>query len=189
MVGKKGKREEGRLSKQGKNREAQDNNEEGSGTSRVFHIKNLKENEAILQQVSMQQLLNGDNESLQQAVEILQTLDVSFLLYLLSNGIIKFRLSERMLQALDKIKEQRNEMIHSSQCSVASINLALENLYNSTKDLLASCGKPFNFLEEEKEKCLRHAEANVNELHHRILSKALSSTSLFLFWCFTCCSY
>lgn len=172
MVDKKGKREEARQSKQGKNREAQDNNEEGSGKSRVFHIKNLKENEAILQKVSMQQLLKEDIESLQYAVGILQTLDVSFLLYLLSNEIIKFRLSGQVLEALDKIKEQRNEMIHSSQCSVASVNEILKNLCISMKDLLASYGKPYDFLEEEKEKCLRHAEVRDNELHHGILSKA-----------------
>ncbi|KAK4308465.1 hypothetical protein Pmani_019833 [Petrolisthes manimaculis] len=168
MVEKKGKREEDRLRKQmRRNQQAQDEDEEGRGTPRVLHIKNLNSNEAILQEVTVQQLMDGDD----QAVMILQTLDVSFLLHLLGNEIIQFRLSEAVLEALTEIKKQRNEMIHGNQSSKPSVEEALQKLCTSISDLLASRGKSFNFVEEKKEQCRSHTEVRYPQLHRKVFQR------------------
>lgn len=75
---------------------------------RQKQICNIKDNETVLSQVTVEDMLNADYKQ----CDILRGLDLIFMLNVITNEIINYTLSDPVLEAMYEIKDIRNILYH-----------------------------------------------------------------------------
>ncbi|XP_071540982.1 uncharacterized protein [Panulirus ornatus] len=148
-VHQRGKREQKKRKGKSVCCEDDDNSEPISSTSRPLHLNNLNDNKDILSKVNISQLL--DTSFSREAHENLKDLDVTFLLNFLSNDILRFPLDSQIYNAVNEIKEIRNDVFHSgSRIEYSDVHQKLNDLCDATGLIHSYLGESKDDLERMK---------------------------------------
>lgn len=145
----KGKKKKGQGGS-GTNSQSQENS---SHNRRSQQITNIKENEYILSQVTVEDLLDANEKC-----KVLMDLDLIFILNVIINETIKYTLSDSLLEAIIQIKDIRKVVFHPRYSfSEDAFDKNLKGLVKATYILYKHLGYSLEQVDEKENACRKEA--------------------------------
>lgn len=148
--------------------------EEPSSSSKTSHLNNLKYNEEDLTSIQVGQLLQEEGEA-SSAIQRLSNLDSTFLLWVLTNEILEFPLTQEVNETLASLKDIRNSVYHRDSYKNSNKNVPelLHQLCTKTKFLCQYLGKD--------DACFQNYIFNTPSSFSPVFSKLTTIPLIFLF--------
>ena len=129
-------------------------------------MQNLREKEKILVKLNVHNLLERDKE----ACRALHELDLNFILNIILNDIISFKLDQRVREALCKLKKMRQKLVHANyNFTEVDFEENLSCLVESVTVIHDALHLPETELQQHIQLCREEAKSG-NKVHE-ILSK------------------
>lgn len=132
-------------------------------------LNNLKENEDILSKVFVSQLLTSTCND--EALKHIKELDLTFLLYLLTNDILQFPLDQKLFEAINQIKRIRNDVFHKgSSYKFHDVVKTLNLLSDATQEIYNYSGVNTN-IDKMKQESLKEIDKRCDQFSTQIFEE------------------
>lgn len=130
-------------------------------STRPSEILNLHEKEKILDKITVNNLLQKDEDT----CRLLQELDLNFVLNIILNKLINFRLDKKLIEALYKMKKVRQSLVHAKyNFTENDFEENLTRLVEAVTVIREALHLPEQLLLERSELCRLEAKSG-NKVH------------------------